>query len=161
MVRRAKIEDAKGIATVHIEMWRCAYSGIVPQPYLDTLSVEKKAGVWERQIKDENSDIWVFFDENIVTGFIAGGLCRDEDLLGWNEIYAIYVSPRVQRSGIGALLTNTFLNHHKESCSLWVFSDNKSSIAFYRAMGFHPDGTEKEIQIDGVYLVEKRLVCES
>ncbi len=51
IVRKAKIEDATGIAEVHVLTWQCAYRGQIPDSYLDGLSIEKRTEGWREQIK--------------------------------------------------------------------------------------------------------------
>lgn len=41
--RDAVVEDAPGIARVHVESWRAAYAGLMPQAVLDDLSVGASA----------------------------------------------------------------------------------------------------------------------
>lgn len=157
MIRRAKTKDASGIAKVHVETWREAYSGIVSQKYLDSLSIETRTETWSRQINHPNHHIWVSVMDDGVNGFIAGGASRDEDLPGWDEIYAIYVSPRLQGRGIGRSLTEAFLAERLNPCTLWVLEENKAGIRFYREIGFEPDGMAKHVEIGGSSLREARF----
>jgi len=157
MIRRATTDDASGIAKIHVETWRSAYSGIVSQSYLDSLSIEMRTETWIRQIDDPSNHIWVSFMDGSVSGFIAGGASRDEDLPDWDEIYAIYVSPEVQGRGIGRTLTGAFLAEHSNPCALWVLEENLAGIDFYRSIGFERDGMTKNIEIGGNSLREARF----
>src|SRR5665647_1820355 len=42
LVRRAEPQDAPVVARVHTASWRQAYRGLLPQEYLDALSVEAR-----------------------------------------------------------------------------------------------------------------------
>ena len=42
-IRRATVDDADAIATVHIASWRGAYAGIVPDAFLASLDVAARA----------------------------------------------------------------------------------------------------------------------
>ena len=47
VIRRARPEDARAIATVHVRSWKGAYPGLVPQSYLDRLRPEDRLATWE------------------------------------------------------------------------------------------------------------------
>lgn len=49
-VRFATIDDAPAIASVHVEAWRHAYAGVLPQATLDGLSVDARARMWSQAI---------------------------------------------------------------------------------------------------------------
>ncbi len=158
MIREAKKTDAFEIADVHVSTWRHSYRGIMPQTYLDALCSETRSKSWGSRIEDPNTYIKVYTVGDVICGFIAGGVCRDENLAGFDEIYAVYVLPGNQRNGVGLALTMAFLDEHPNSCSLWVLADNISAVKFYRSVGFHPDGHTKKITIDGKELEEHRYI---
>lgn len=58
-VRPASIQDARTIATMHIEAWRKAYAGIVPTEYLDSLSADVREPGWARMIEVGKPSLWV------------------------------------------------------------------------------------------------------
>lgn len=47
-LRVATVEDANAVATVHVRSWQSAYRGLIPDAYLDALSVERRTAVWRR-----------------------------------------------------------------------------------------------------------------
>jgi hypothetical protein len=51
VVRPARPGDAEAIATVHVRSWQAAYPGIVPQPVLDRLSIERRAASWRLAVE--------------------------------------------------------------------------------------------------------------
>lgn len=158
MIRKATHSDVPQIATIHVETWRHAYSGIVSRAFLDSLCVKTHQQNWERQIDDPANRILVSQRGDTVTGFLAGGDCRDDDLPGWPEIYAIYVHPDSQKHGFGKRLAEAFLREHNRHCSLWVLADNRPAITFYRNLGFRHDDRSKTITIDGKELEEHRYL---
>ena len=156
MIRKATARDASGMAAVHIATWRDAYAGIVPRAYLDSLSVEKRTEMWVRQIDGGRSDVWVGLMDDGVTGFVAAGACRDDDLSECDEIYAIYVSPDSQRQGLGRSLMEVILSERSKACALWVLAGNENAIRFYRSLGFEADGKTKVVELGGERLLEAR-----
>jgi len=90
--------------------------------------VESRVNSWKQQIADEVTSILVNEVDGEVCGFIAGGECRDEDLAGYSEVYAIYVSPQYQGAGVGTELLTEFFKVHRKPSSLWVLSKNEPSM---------------------------------
>ena len=56
-VRRARPDDASGIAAVHVAAWRSAYAGILEDGYLAGLSEARLAGFYHRAILDRRGRI--------------------------------------------------------------------------------------------------------
>lgn len=52
VVRGAGIEDAEGIAAVHVASWRETYRGMVPDAFLENLSVARRAAQWMGSLSD-------------------------------------------------------------------------------------------------------------
>jgi hypothetical protein len=48
VVRRAEPQDAPAVARVHVASWRQAYRGLLPQEYLDSLSIEARTTTWAK-----------------------------------------------------------------------------------------------------------------
>ena len=136
MIRKATPNDASQIAAVQVATWRNSYAGIVPKAHLESLSIKSRTEMWNRLLGNPGHEIWVYSKGDCVNGFIAGGPCRNDDLPGCKEIYALYVSPGSQRQGLAKSLVETFLSECGASCALWVLEDNQNGIEFYRSIGF-------------------------
>ena len=59
-IRLAHIDDAEGLARVHVDSWRVAYKGIVPDEHLASLSYEKRAGRWRESLSNADSASFVY-----------------------------------------------------------------------------------------------------
>ena len=46
LVRQADFDDAAGSGRVHVEVWRAAYSDILPDAYLSSLSDLRHSATW-------------------------------------------------------------------------------------------------------------------
>ncbi|WP_346014177.1 GNAT family N-acetyltransferase [Sporosarcina sp. E16_8] len=114
LIRKAEIEDAAGIAKVHVDSWRTTYKGIVPDTFLDNLSYEQRELTWEKGINENN--VYIAENENgQVIGFSTGGKERTgkyEAFIG--ELYAIYILKEYQGKGIGRLLVQSVVDDLKE-----------------------------------------------
>jgi hypothetical protein len=47
MIRKATPEDARAIAEVHVKSWRAAYRDLLPQDFLQGLSVDRREQQWQ------------------------------------------------------------------------------------------------------------------
>lgn len=159
IIRRARPGDARGIAQVHVTAWRETYRGIVPDSYLDGLSVDEREAMWRRlDAPDARSFAFVAVDSaGQVAGFATGGPRRDgpEDYAG--ELNALYLLRGAQGHGIGRQLVAAVARElaARGMCSmlLWVFRDNLPARRFYEALG----GmllTSQQFEIDGQTMVE-------
>ena len=102
VIRRARAADAAPIARVHVQSWREAYRGLVPDVYLDQLSVAAHERQWRRSFA---AGTWAFVAEweQRVVGFASGGLSRARrDISG--ELHLLYVLRASHRHGIGRAL---------------------------------------------------------
>ncbi len=162
LVRLATPADAEAIATVHVASWRAAYGGIVPQPILDRLSVDRRAARWRETIAAEADErVWIVEAGGQVRGFASTGPSRDTDLpAGAAEVYAIYVDPGSWSGGLGRLLFSRAVaeldEHGCEPIVLWVLTANDRGRGFYEAMGWRPDGAGRPIDFDGSPVDEVR-----
>lgn len=78
MIRRAKIEDAKRIAEIHVFGWRCAYRGIISDEYLfGKTSVAKRIDAFTKAIEEAIEEIYVCDEDGIVKAFMTIGKCRN------------------------------------------------------------------------------------
>lgn len=159
LIRPATLGDAFEIARVQVLAWKAAYSGIVPQSYLDGLSIEQRADWWRQYLGEPKGAVLVARVDERVVGWISFGPSRDDDGLGSAEIYAIYILPDHWRREIGSHLLKTadLKLAGFDSVLLWVLDGNDGALAFYRIHGFVPDAREKRVAIGGEELREIRL----
>ena len=147
-VRRARPEDAGGIARAWVRSWQVAYRGLVPDEVLDALDVEERRALWRERL--ENGECAF-----VVEDFGIAGYCR---VVPPSGIASLYVLPERRRGGVGAALLAAALDElrpHSPHATLWVFTDNLPARAFYARFGFTPDGAEQVD--DGTGLTEIRL----
>ena len=160
-LRRARGADAPAVAAVHIHAWQVAYRGIVPDAHLDGLDVATRAARYDFDAAAPGApETWIAMDGDVVVGFVTVSPSRDEDLLGFGEVRAVYVAPDRWRSGAGsallaqaeALLGAAGFNE----AHLWVLEDNTRARRFYERAGWALDGARKVIEIGGRPLAEVR-----
>ncbi len=163
--RRARPSDVAAIARVHVDAWRAAYAGLVPQAHLDALSVENRRKLWERLIRtppDPRHATFVSARGDAVLGFADAGPARggelDPDRVG--EVTSIYLRPDVVGTGLGRALMAHALRHLARrgfrEAVVWVLEGNERARRFYRAAGFVEDGGRTVWRGSGAELPEIR-----
>lgn len=144
VIRSATLADVAGITRVHIESWRSAYRGIVPQNILDGLSYAQRKHRWEEVLRRTARQECVYVAENEageIVGFASGGrsLVRDEPLYR-GELFTIYILETYWRQGIGHRLFSQVVERFRalglNSMLLWVLADNPAR-RFYESLGGH------------------------
>jgi GNAT superfamily N-acetyltransferase len=163
-VRLGTPADAEAIAVVHVDSWRAAYRGIVPDAILDGLSLERRAAGW-RGTMDRAGDerVWVVERGGRVIGFAATGPARDDDVAaGTGEVAAIYLDPAAWSTGVGrqvfAAAVDDLRRRRFGRLVLWVLTANSRARRFYEAAGWQPDGTSRMLDFDGTPIEEIRYV---
>ena len=60
MIRLATLEDAKGIAQVHVQSWKETYTDIMFDVVIISKSIEDRKNLWEVVLKDIHQRVWVY-----------------------------------------------------------------------------------------------------
>jgi len=138
-IRVATIDDAKGIAKVHVDSWRTTYKGIIPGDFLDKLSYEQRTLLWVQNLS--KPDIYVVVAENSEGQIIGFADCwkRETNIVPEStDLTSIYLLEEYQGRGIGkALLQNLFLYIKQKGYQkvfVDVLEDNKTRH-FYEYYG--------------------------
>ena len=142
IVRRARIEDAAQIAAVHVETWRMAYAGMLPDKFLLNLSAKDHESRWWRHVlTGTKTGHFVYVAEDAeagVVGFCTGGPTRGDKFAFDAEVYTLYLLDRFQGRGIGKSLflelALQLKNTGSETLLVWVLDQNPSRF-FYSALG--------------------------
>lgn len=150
--REATIADCMAVAKVHMQSWKESFVGLVPQAFLDKMSVENRTKAFEEGFTIESYKMYVAeVAEQGVVGFSDFGKPREN--IGYEaELYAIYLLPEFQRKGIGKKLFNLgaeyFTKSGKNSMYLLALEVSPYRL-FYEKMGGRVVG-RKQIEIEGV-----------
>ncbi|MFF1293948.1 MULTISPECIES: GNAT family N-acetyltransferase [unclassified Streptomyces] len=157
------LADCDRVAEIRVRGWQSAYRGLMPQPYLDALSVREDAERRREHLRRSDGSVvnLVAEQDGELFGWAAYGPYREGEVRTADaELYAIYVDPGRYGAGIGhALLREsvrrcTAAGHDR--MYLWVLKGNTRARAFYERAGFWPDGAEEPFEVDGVPVPEVR-----
>jgi ribosomal protein S18 acetylase RimI-like enzyme len=162
IVRPVAPGDIPRIADLHVSCWQHAYPGLLPQPFLDGLSRERRERQWAHALARQTCTLAMAEDAGEVLGFAAYGRCRDVGAApADHELWALHVAAGHWRQGIGKLLwervQQDFMAAGAQSISLWVLEGNDRARKFYEAVGFglQPESVKVE-NIGGADAVEVR-----
>jgi ribosomal protein S18 acetylase RimI-like enzyme len=141
IVREARPADAPAIARVHVDSWRSAYAGMLPDNVLIGMSLQTHTQRWARIIGSRRKGETVLVSEVPNAGVVGFGSCgragvRQLPLSG--EIYTLYVHPEWQDRGLGRRLLRRLFDslvvRGMNSAVVWVLAENPSRF-FYETMG--------------------------
>ncbi len=166
-IRAAYEADAGAIATAHMRSWQTAYRGILPDEFLDALSIPER----EHRVRDllasrhAERRVWVIESQDEILGFSDAGPSREDDApSGAGEVYAIYLDPTAVGIGLGReLFAHTVEDLRKASyryLTLWVLEGNTRARRFYEKAGWRPDGTSSLWERFNVNALRYRLDFE-
>jgi ribosomal protein S18 acetylase RimI-like enzyme len=162
MIRRATIDDARAIAEVHVNSWQAAYRGLLPQDFLQNLSLERREAQWRSGI-DNPEQVVLVCDLETVVAFCSFMPSRDGDIDKSKvaELSTIYALESVWGQGIGKQLCAEAVRQMRErgfsEVMLWVLKGNDRAIKFYERMGMTFDGkTKTETRQNDITLHELR-----
>ena len=152
-IRRAQENDAPALARVHVDSWRAAYRGIVPDSFLQGFTYRRREERFRQSLRTNFEETYAIEEDGVIIGFVTLGICRDDDVdpARTGEIWGVYISPVHWRKGVGRHLADYAQAELKsrgyEEATLWVLDENSDARRFYEALGFAPDGATKEVNL--------------
>jgi len=160
--RPAAPADVPAIAAVRIRSWQEAYRGVIPQDYLDSLSVA--AEVKRREAHSLDGQHVAEANGGVVGWLYVGPYRADEgeDVPGpsCGEVAAIYALPELWGRGVGRSLLGYGLGELRRlglsPVLLWVLVANERARRFYERAGFRADGLVVDFEVGGATLPEMR-----
>ncbi|MEU5012061.1 GNAT family N-acetyltransferase [Streptomyces sp. NPDC021749] len=165
--------DIEAVSAVRVRGWQTAYRGLIPQAYLDGMSVAADAErrrSWFGRRSPEVVDL-VAESAGEVVGWTSVGPARDPDVAPGaeelpaprptaGELFALYVAPERIGTGVGRALMTAGLDVARQSgyraLYLWVVRGNTRAQRFYERAGFVPDGAEEAYEVGGSSVPELR-----
>jgi ribosomal protein S18 acetylase RimI-like enzyme len=140
-VRPAAPDDLYGAALARVASWRGAFTGLVPQDFLDSMDPAAIASSWSDSIAASRSRLYVAATADQIVGYAGVGPERDKGApRGTGELYALFVHPNWWGSGAGRALTDAALADLRSAgCTrawLWVLEANERARGFYHRYGF-------------------------
>lgn len=135
-IRRAKFDDARRIAEIHVESWKAAYSNILSPDIISRHSVQEREAMWKRVLslpEDDPTRMFVLRVDARIVGFSVTLPGRDDDLdpTSTAEFAGLYFVPSHWRRGLGTKLQERALaelrNQRFQDAVLWVLEGNSGA----------------------------------
>ncbi len=165
VVREPVPDDAPSLGRVHVRAWQRAYrGGLMPDDYLDGLSVDERARVWEEALQRPPRERFARRvaedDAGAVVGFIVVGPADGDPDSDEGEVYALNVEPDAWGGGYGHALLEAGAQALAEAgfdhAVLWVHPGNLRARNFYERAGWHADGAQRQQEVFGIEVPEVR-----
>lgn len=144
-IRRATLEDAEALASVHETTWRETYNGLLSEQMLDALTANARAAAWRRMLTGESGHLSTTYVAERAGRIVAFGSCgeqRNPDFArsGYpGEFTAVYVLKSDQRRGLGTRLMRAMMDdlagRGLAGFTLWVPRENIPARSLYEQLG--------------------------
>lgn len=162
MIRQYVEGDLPLIGEAHSRSRQAAYSDLVPQDALATITPEAQTVAWKVRLAALTTpyELFVAVGDGTVVGFSLAVAHPGEAA----ELNAIHVLPEHQGTGVGRALMSsavaTFTTWGVADAWLHVIAGNERAQAFYRRSGWHLRGEAGTHEIGGavVPILEYGLV---
>lgn len=163
IIRKANVEDSRGIVEVKMSSWLTTYKGLMPDEVLKNRqdTIEERIPRTESQIREYNN-IYVAVDNDRVIGTMSYGESRNEKYKDYGEINFIYLLDEYKGQGIGKKL---FMTGIKELIDMGYNSMILNVLEGNKTIGFYEKYSGKKIdQIEEIFvntpLVENIMLFE-
>jgi len=143
-IRLATPGDASDMAEVGMRSWEIAYKDILPEEYIREKNATRPEQ-FKQNITHENKNQYVIRLNDKTIGIMKIAPPTDDDLDDtFYEVHYLYLHPDYFRKGIGTQAMQFAFDKTrslgKKHISIWVFTENISTIKFYEKCGFARDG---------------------
>ena len=139
VIRKAVLEDAEGIANVHVESWRTTYSGIVKDSIIAGLDVGRRTELWKSNITLEGNIVLVIVKGGKIIGFACGSEVKEDEYPEYDgDVTSVYLYKEEQGNGYGKQLLDALFKefHHVGFRNAIVkVLDQNDSRYFYERLG--------------------------
>lgn len=149
-IREAVLADADAIGRVHVDAWRAAYRGMMPEAFLASLDGSARAARWRERMSGWGVEKKLFVvqgDVGAPFGFAGVGPAREE-ASSRGELFMINLAPAAWGTGAGAALlaraTDALRELGHREAILWVLRQNARARRFYEREGWKQDGDRRD-----------------
>ncbi|MBR6948588.1 MAG: GNAT family N-acetyltransferase [Bacilli bacterium] len=144
IIRKANVEDSRGIVEVKMSSWLTTYKGLMPDEVLKNRqdTIEERIPRTESQIREYNN-IYVAVDNDRVIGTMSYGESRNEKYKDYGEINFIYLLDEYKGQGIGKKL---FMTGIKELIDMGYNSMILNVLEGNKTIGFYEKYSGKKIE---------------
>jgi GNAT superfamily N-acetyltransferase len=158
--------DAAGLSTLHVESWRNAYRGLLPDAFLDGPVVEDLMTLWRDRMSQSAAERQLVI-KAVSQGSLIGLACvlTDADSQWGPRLDNLHVKPGRKGHGVGWQLFRACCQWvvrqtPDQHMHLWVIENNYPARQFYDRQGGVIRGTRTLEIARGIHVPELRYVWE-
>lgn len=149
-IKPATPNDSQILSQVHLEAYRTAYHGIIPDTYLNQLNLTDINQQYQTFLATGHEQTALLLTDETALGYITIRPCPDQDLdTSYGEILNLYLLQSSTKKGYGKILINWGLEQLQASgycyAVLWTLIANTNARSFYEHLGFVADGARRTI----------------
>lgn len=166
MIRLAAPADAPAVARIHVESWKVAYRGIMPDDVIARTDLAYRTRFWTERLATRDWPVFLIDEGGESVAFCQAIATpdADDDAKTVGHITSIHVLPRLRGKGHGrALLDRAFAEFRRRGMTevtLWVLEGNGPARSFYERLGFRNDGGRKAYPGTDVSEVRYRIAIQ-
>ncbi|HEV2672474.1 MAG TPA: GNAT family N-acetyltransferase [Gemmatimonadales bacterium] len=163
-LRRATPTDAAAVGNIHVESWKVAYRGIMPDDIIARTDLAYRTQFWAERIGDRDWPVFLIEEAGQCVAFcqMVPSQDPDDDPTRVGHITSIHVLPHIRGSGHGRALMDHVLSEFRRrgfsEVTLWVLEENRNARRFYEKYGFQQDGGTRSYPRTDVPEVRYRIV---
>lgn len=137
IIRNANIIDIENISNLYITNWKNTYSELLPQDFLDSLTVNSAICKWSNYLNSENNKLFVAYEKDEFLGFVSSKV-DDEDAHWW-YLDSLHVNKDARGHGVGTKLIYEVgkyaLTNNYKSMSICIVCGNDNAGNLYKKLG--------------------------
>ncbi len=140
-------DDVADLAHLHVQGWRDAYGGLLPDEYIERKTEAARRDQWAKWFDEGKMEaVIAYAHDGKAAGFISYGQLKTPPPgmspirpLYSSEVYAFYILADYWRQGLGTELlkccAENLAAEKSKSLCLWVLEKNKRAVSFYKKIG--------------------------
>jgi ribosomal protein S18 acetylase RimI-like enzyme len=162
-IRRALPADAVMVARLHVESWKVAYRGIMPDDVIRRTDVAYRTKFWKERVADRAWPVFLLEERGVPLAFcqMVASTDEDADAARVGQITSLHVLPPLRGRGHGRALMDHVLGEFRrrgfDEVTLWVLEENRAARKFYERYGYQLDGGTRHSPSTGVPEVRYRI----
>lgn len=128
-IEKASIKDAYTLADLKISIWQTVYKNILPDEYLDNLSVEERENKYHKELSNDHcTDIYLLKSSQNIIGTLKIKYYTDEKNNCCASIEDLYILPQYHTKGFGGYALKYTVNeamiHDCRFLTAWIIESN-------------------------------------
>ncbi len=136
-LREALAPDIESVSTLWLANWQSTYRGLLPDSFLDSLTLQGAMKTWGGYAKAPENRIYAAFEDGTFLGFAA---CEpDTELNGCLYLHSLHVVTVARGRGVGTRLISRVWERTRElECdrlSICVVRGNENARRLYAKLG--------------------------